>query len=271
MVLQRWKVGEEATSSRADREDPAKGLHHSVRSQLIALVGLFTVVATNAGKTIQTHEVLLNTVKASQREAPMLAMLASAHAMSVSDDMKRYLFWKGKDVNAEYLLAELLAGLPETKFAAADSATRTSQADFTTRIFGLPKSGGFVDVDGNYVRIAAAAGNKPVELRVLNGGPLDASLYRPTTSVSESKSGVVLLLRTSSASPVQELSSSQYQVNVCCRQRTNLGPFGADFLQLGTDVRRMHRPRTRAASESLRFRQLGEWRCGRAVHVDAQP
>jgi len=242
MVLQRWKVAEEATEFARERIAKIRrrafitGL--SVAS-IIALVGLFTVVATNAGKTIQTHEVLLNTVKASQREAPMLAMLASAHAMSVSDDMKRYLFWKAKDVNAEYLLAELLAGLPETKFAAAGSATRTSQADFTTRIFGLPKSGGFVDVDGNYVRIAAAAGNRPVELRTLNGSALGASLYRPTTSVSESKSGAVLLLSTSSASPVQELSSSQYQVYVLLQAKNEFfGPFGADyFLQkLGADT-----------------------------------
>ena len=264
MVLQRWKVGEQEAELARERiaKLRRKAFIAGVSvASAIAVIGAFTVVATNAGKTIQTHEVLLNTVKASQREAPMLAMLASAHAMSVSDEMKRYLFWKAKDVNAEYLLAELLAGLPETKFAAAGSATRTSQADFTTRIFGLPKSGGFVDVDGNYVRIAAAAGNKPVELRLLNGDALGASLYRPTTSVSESKSGAVLLLSTSSASPVQELSSSQYQVYVLL-QTTNafLGPFGADyFLQkLDTDVQANAQAPDKSGRRKLTqvFRQL---------------
>ncbi len=114
MVLQRWKVGEQEAELARERiaKLRRKAFIAGVSvASAIAVIGAFTVVATNAGKTIQTHEVLLNTVKASQREAPMLAMLASAHAMSVSDEMKHYLFWKEKDANAEHLLAELLAGV----------------------------------------------------------------------------------------------------------------------------------------------------------------
>lgn len=231
MVLQRWKTGEQ--EAQHARERIAKITRNAFITGAavvgaIAVIVFFTLVAMNAGKTIQTHEVLLNTVKASQRDAPQLAMLASAHAMNLAEDMKRYLFWRKRDRNADLLLAQLLAGLPEMKFPAADSTTMTPQADFTNRTFALPKSVRFVDVDGNDVRMTTG-GDKRFKLRAFDDLAPGGFAYRPRTIVSENKAGVVLLLRTSS-SPFQELGPSTHQAYVILPAKDKvLGPFGADY------------------------------------------
>jgi hypothetical protein len=278
MVLQRWKSGEQ--EAQLARERIAKITRRAILTGVsvagaIAVIAFFTVVATNAGKTIQTHEVLLNTVKASQRDAPRLAMLASAHAMTVSEEMKRYLFWKKGQ---------------QRRSAPCGPACGASRNEVLGHGFDNGDgAGGFHDQDlrpevrrirGRRRRCRAdgdRASDKPFKLRPFGAARRDFA-YRPQSVVSESRSGAVLLLRASSASPVRELSSSKSGVRRSAGKgqaarsvRRRLLPEKAQPDAGGDAVSRTRRRNRRRANAGSELQAAGpQWRCSRAFHVDAQ-
>lgn len=150
MVLQRWKVAEQA--ARLDREKIRGIRRRAVIVSLaaissIAIASILFVLARAWGAANERYDVLVNRARFLEQANYRGSMLTAAQAIGVAS---RYSFWKIDDSEARSILARLVAGRPESS-GSPSLPTEPKDSDAPALVLSLPVSDRFLIIRGDRV------------------------------------------------------------------------------------------------------------------------